>query len=236
METENMKDDYQQQDFNEWGKYTGNKDLIKLEGDDVIRNILGNNPAISSVKAVLPRRPDPSITSISLRNKIDWELAGRCIAKSKHIKHLCWYYPDDCLEEDLKVFAKGVALNRSIEALELCGDRPMNDEIFDCLIPFFSGNVYLQSLKIDLKPTLPKNTCNAIKACTSLRSIKFGDKYESYRGYNVENALKLVCMKPQVLSIRIGGQCLRPGACFAIKLLLCSDTFHSFELDPLFCD
>lgn len=52
METENMKDDYQQQDFNEWGKYTGNKDLIKLEGDDVIRNILGNNPAISSVQAV----------------------------------------------------------------------------------------------------------------------------------------------------------------------------------------
>lgn len=229
MEIENLNDEDHQQstDFNEWGEYTGNKDPVKLEGDGVIQNILDNNPAISSVRAMLPRprRRDPSVTShTSLRSEVDWEVAGQCIAKSKHIKYLCWNYPDDCLDEDLEVFAKGVALNRSIEALELCGDRPMKEEIFDSLIPFFSGNIHLQSLKIDLKPKLPKNICTAIQSCLSLKSIMFGDDNSNFRDYHdVENALQLLSMKPELLSIRICGQYLRPGTCLAIKTLLSSD-------------
>jgi hypothetical protein len=97
--------------LNEWGGYIGktNDDIIYMHDDGVLDCIRENNPAIRSIEAWF----FPGM-------EFDWGLAGECIGSSTYVTDLCVTL-DGHSNEDLKLFCKGLARNKSIVWLRVYG-------------------------------------------------------------------------------------------------------------------
>eukprot|EP00956_Cyclotella_meneghiniana_P043810 scaffold289008_cov79-Cyclotella_meneghiniana.AAC.1 len=150
--------------LNEWGKYTGNRDMIRIRNEgSAIQHIEANDPAIQSLSV-----------SIERNSTIDWVVVGQHLGRNRHVKHMSLSLNAGHDDYNLLAFCKGLACNTSIVALEVKLFVDVSEELFGGLLPFFSGNNSLQSLDVEWKTgidTFSTNLRVAVEASPSLKSV-----------------------------------------------------------------
>ena len=81
-------------------------------------------------------------------------------------------------QEDVSVFCKGLACNKSIKSLEITGthedDFPINaSKLFEYLLPFFANNKILEMIELGwIQNPSQAQIMQAIDACPALKSVK----------------------------------------------------------------
>lgn len=114
----------------------------------------------------------------------DWERDGRSVGGNTHINEVEFFEPFAVQREDMGIFLRGLAGNKSITKLTftLC-DFPWGD-IFETLVPFFKNNGRFDSLKI----CCPGDDCflPLISALSEFNSLK---EFEYSGNEGVEGAI-----------------------------------------------
>lgn len=173
------------QNLNEWGKYIGNRDMVRIRPEgSVIKHVQTNNPAIRSV-----------VATIEASSLVNWEAVGHHIGGNRYIKHLRLNIHTGADDFHLLAFCRGFAFNTSVEALEINFYSNIRGEAFTSLMPFFSGNSNLALLVVECYrrfDNFPASMKTAIDASTSLRSLRVGTCECYWKGEKLKNASEFI--------------------------------------------
>jgi hypothetical protein len=200
--------------LNEWGEYIGkvNEDVIYMHYDCVLQCIQENNPSITSIEA----RFFPDM-------EFDWGLAGWSIGSSTCVKDLCLTLDDGHSIEDLKLFCKGLAHNKSIVWLRVFDySNFMRNKVYKYLLPFFKSNQRLERFETYVCG-FPTSLSIAIDASRSLQSIEC----TPISGFDWSNSSTLdgliiqsLIEKPSLCHLNLNGCMLSTTACHALCVAL----------------
>eukprot|EP00956_Cyclotella_meneghiniana_P021384 scaffold38912_cov84-Cyclotella_meneghiniana.AAC.1 len=201
--------------LDEWGEYIQRKeDVIRINDGGVMEAIQNNNPTITAVSVHVDEEDEDEIS--------DWGAVGRHLGNSTHVKHLTLEFFEIMNSLDLSSFCDGLAVNTSVESLEmrLCftynDDDDYNarldsfpDDMFRKLLPFFKNNSNLIGVDVWVNHGFPTDSFNdVVSASSSLKSIKI-------EGYDhcLENLVMIISRKGEVRHITINSGFLRE--CFS---------------------
>ena len=106
--------------MNEWGEYELEKHEVDIGLEGVLKAIKNNNPAITAVRLM-----------VNGDYNYCWADVGEYIGKSGYVSHLKLLSDENFpSQEDVSVFCKGLACNKSIKSLEITvtheDDFPIN--------------------------------------------------------------------------------------------------------------
>eukprot|EP00956_Cyclotella_meneghiniana_P004581 scaffold5639_cov70-Cyclotella_meneghiniana.AAC.3 len=218
--------------LDEWGKYIKkSEDVIRIDDDGVLEAIRNNNPAITAVE-VHAGGDDGEISN--------WGAVGRYLRQSKHVKHLAMNFFGIIDSLDLQSFCDGLAVNKSVESLEIYLDiesdfdddgnevdneqerliRSFPSELIRNLLPFFKNNYNLVAVDFSFfyQQDLAVNSISdLVSASSSLKSVKI-----KWRGHehNLEHLIMVICKRVEVRHITIDEGFLNKGACLEIEKFL----------------
>eukprot|EP00956_Cyclotella_meneghiniana_P021383 scaffold38911_cov36-Cyclotella_meneghiniana.AAC.1 len=211
--------------LDEWGDYIQRKeDVIRIKDDGVLEAIQNNNPAITAVSVHVDEEDDDDIS--------DWGAVGRHLGNTTHVKHLYLEFFEIMNSLDLSSFCDGLAVNTSVESLQmqLCftynDDDDYNarldsfpDDLFRKLLPFFKNNNNLIAVDVWVNHGFPTESVNdVVSASSSLKSIKI-------EGYDhcLENLVMIISKKGEVRHITINSGFLSESASLQIEKFLSHD-------------
>ena len=215
--------------LNEWGGY-----IEKFEAADL------DNVVISKLQ-----KNDPTVTAIrtnfaSWEKDIDWEVAGRAVGASVHLKHLSLGFYSAATVDMMQAFFTGLAFNRSIESLELaltCGDGYGKSNRYDddtivgiddaCtnLAPFFSENHHLVCITFDVSSEgfVSRTLAQLIQSSPFIQSAIIDCKHACTSSRGVERILQAVCRNQKLEHISAKGLPLSKNVCGEIQNMLSND-------------
>lgn len=198
------------------GEYEPEKHEVDIGLEGVLKAIKNNNPAITAVRL-----------TVNGDYNYCWADVGEYIGKSGYVSHLKLLFDEDFpSQEDVSVFCKGLACNKSIKSLEITGthedDFPINaSKLFEYLLPFFANNKILEMIELGwIQNPSRAQIMQAIDACPALKSVKIVCCVEDD---HLEGLTRAICKKSGLQHLSINDCTLSQRSCLALKSLLGGD-------------